>query len=184
MYIAMMMCRLYGKENTAHFFLPWVPIIHTVVEGYSFDWAKILSDSLVREITEYRTLKAKGKSTSFFMSAYIMDAICFMMPFPLMGWSWIPNSTEPIHIYHSKLWEDKEKYFFYEICNWVVVSMHTTIFGHPPPRISYKIVNNLGRIEDWYIEEHFSYIRVFGCLVPPYALPQFLPDRLVCREVA
>ena len=29
MYIAMMMCRIYGKENTTHFFLPWVPIIHT-----------------------------------------------------------------------------------------------------------------------------------------------------------
>jgi hypothetical protein len=30
MYIAMMMCRLYGKEDTTHFFLQWVPIMHTV----------------------------------------------------------------------------------------------------------------------------------------------------------
>jgi hypothetical protein len=81
MYIAMMICRLYEKENTTHFFLPWVPIIHTVAEGYSFDWAKILSDSLASEITEYQTKKAKGKPTSFFMSAYIMDAIYFMTPF-------------------------------------------------------------------------------------------------------
>jgi hypothetical protein len=184
MYIAMMMCRLYGKENTTHFFLPWVPIIHTVAEGYSFDWAKILSDSLASEITEYQAKKAKGKSTSFFMSAYIMDAICFMTPFPLMGWSWTPDSAEPIHIYHSKLWEDKAKDFFYEICNWVAVSMHIAIFGHPPPRISDTVVANLDKVADWYIEEHFSYIRVFGCSVPPYALPQFLPDRLVCREVA
>jgi hypothetical protein len=42
---------------------------------------------------------------------------------------------------------------------------------------------NLGKIADWYIEEKFSYIRVFGCLVPPNALPKFLPDRLACREV-
>jgi hypothetical protein len=184
MYIAMMMCRLYGKENTTHFFLPWVPIIHSVAEGYSFDWEKILSDSLVQEIARYQSLRAKGKPTQFFMSAYIMDVVCFMTPFPLMDWSWTPNSVEPIHIYHSKLWEEKEKDFLYEICNWVVVSMHTAIYGYPPPRISDKIVTNLGRIVDWYIEEHFSYIRVFGCSVPPYALPQFLPDRLVCREVA
>jgi hypothetical protein len=184
MYIAMMMCRLYGKENTTHFFLPWVPIMHTVAEGYSFDWAKILSDSLVKEITRYQSLKAKGKPTQFFMSAYIMDVVCFMTPFPLMGWSWTPTSVEPIHIYHSILWEDKAKEFFYEICNWVVVSMHTAIYGYPPPRISDKIVTNLGKIADWYVEEHFSYIRVFGCSVPPHALPQFLPDRLVCREVA
>jgi hypothetical protein len=85
MYISMMMCRIYGKEITTHLFLPWVPIIHTVEEGYSFDWAKILSDSLDNEITEYQTKKDKGKSTPFFMSAYIMDTIYFMMPFLLMG---------------------------------------------------------------------------------------------------
>jgi hypothetical protein len=59
-YISMMMCTLYGKENTTHFFLPWVPIIHTMAEGYSFDWAKILSDNLASEITEYQAKKAKG----------------------------------------------------------------------------------------------------------------------------
>jgi hypothetical protein len=37
MYIEMMMCRLYGRENTSHFLLQWVPIMHTVAEGYSFD---------------------------------------------------------------------------------------------------------------------------------------------------
>jgi hypothetical protein len=62
--------------------------------------------------------------------------------------------------------------------------MHIAIYDCPPPRISDKIVTNLGKITNWYIEEHFSYIRVFGCSVPPHALPKFLPDRLVCREVA
>jgi hypothetical protein len=42
MYIAMMMCRIYGMENTTHFYLPWVPIIHSVAEGFSFDWAKLI----------------------------------------------------------------------------------------------------------------------------------------------
>ena len=37
MYTTMMMCRLYGRENMAHFLLQWVSIMHTVVEGYSFD---------------------------------------------------------------------------------------------------------------------------------------------------
>jgi hypothetical protein len=46
MYIVMMAYRLYQKEDTTHFFLPWVPLIHTVVDGFSFDWAKLLSDSL------------------------------------------------------------------------------------------------------------------------------------------
>jgi hypothetical protein len=45
-------------------------------------------------------------------------------------------------------------------------------------------MGNLGKIADWFIDEKFSYIRVFGCSVPPHALSRFLPNQLVCREVA
>jgi hypothetical protein len=176
MYVAIIFCRLFKKENCAHLLLPWVPIMHMVTKGYSFDWAKILSDNLVREIIEYQSSKSKRQPAPFYMSSYIMDVICFMTPFPLMGWRWNVTIAKPIHLYHSKLWEDKEKYFFYEIYNYVVVLMHIAIYVCPPPRISDKIVTNLGKIADWYIEEHFSYIMVFGCSIPPHALPKFLPD--------
>jgi hypothetical protein len=118
------------------------------------------------------------------MSAYIMDTICCMTPFPLMIWSWTPVEDEHIHIYHAKLWENKAKIFAYEIFNWVMVPLHVTIFGHPPPRISDSIVMNLSSIVDWYVEVEFSYLRVFGASVPPHALPLFIPDKLACREVA
>jgi hypothetical protein len=65
-----------------------------------------------------------------------------------------------------------------------VVPVHIALYGHPPPRISYKIMGNLGKLADWFIEENLSYIRVFGFSVPPHALPRFLPEMLVCREVA
>ena len=32
---------------------------------------------------------------------------------------------------------------------------------YPPQKILEKIIGNLGAIADWYIEESFSYIRVF-----------------------
>jgi hypothetical protein len=62
--------------------------------------------------------------------------------------------------------------------------MHISLYDFLPPRISDMIMANLGKIEDSYIEEHFSYIRLFGCSLPPHSLPNFLPDRMVCREVA
>jgi hypothetical protein len=65
MYVEMMMCRLYGMENTTHFSIPWVPIMQTVAGRYYFDWSKMLLDNLVREITEYQSLKAKGKPVHF-----------------------------------------------------------------------------------------------------------------------
>ena len=45
-------------------------------------------------------------------------------------------------------------------------------------------MENLKTVADWFIEEKFSYIRVFRCSILPHALPKFLPDRLVSREVA
>jgi hypothetical protein len=63
------------------------------------------------------------------------------------------------------------------------VSLHVTIFGQPPPRISDSVTTNLSSMEDWYIEEEFSYIKVFDTFVPPHALPLFFPDKLLCREI-
>jgi hypothetical protein len=183
LYATMMLCRLFGKNKPTHFSVEWVVIMNEVAEGYTFIWAKMMSDNLAKEIIDYKSTKSKGQPSPFYMFAYVMDAICFLTPFPLMNWSWTLTSSEPIHFYHSKLWEEKANDFFYEICHNVVVPVHITIYGHPPPRISERIMGNLGKLAYWFIEDNFSYIRVFGCSVPPHALPQFLPDRLVCREV-
>jgi hypothetical protein len=184
MYVDMMLCRLYGKKNPAHFTIDWVPIIHEVAEGFTFDWGKLLSDNLVKQIEVYTARKSKGEHAPFYMFAYIMDAICFKTPFPLMNWNWTPTVTEPIHIYHSKLWEKNAKACFYEIFHNVFIPIHEVLYGNPPPRISEQIIGNLGAIAYWYIEENFSYIRFFCCYASSRALPIFLPDRLVCREVA
>jgi hypothetical protein len=118
------------------------------------------------------------------MSAYIMDVIRFMTPFPLMNWSWNPTCTESIHEYHSKLWEENSKDYFYEIFHFMVIPVHHMLYGCAPHHISELVIGNLKAVVDWFIEENFSYIWVFRCSIPPHALPKFLPDRLVCREVA
>ena len=65
-----------------------------------------------------------------------------------------------------------------------MILLHQILYGYAPPRISEQIMGNLRAIAYWFIEEGFSYVRVFGCSIPPYALLKFLPNRLVCREVA
>jgi hypothetical protein len=77
------------------------------------------------------------------------------------------------------LLEEKDKYLFYKICHNFVVPIHIVIYGHSSPPISKSIMGNLGNLVDRFIEDNVSYIRVFGCSIPPHALPQFLPDRLV-----
>ena len=138
LYIAMRLCRMFGKKNPMHFTIEWVPIIHEVAEGYTFDWGKVLLDNLAKQIGEYKILKSKGEHAPFYMFSYIMDTICFRTPFPLMNWSWTSNITEPIHFYHSKLWEEKSKDSFYEIFHNVFILIHEFVYGQPPPEFQKK----------------------------------------------
>ena len=85
-YVSMMLCRLFGRKDPCHFHADWVPLLEEVSEGNGFNWHKILSDNLTQEILNYKAAKSKGQPVSFYMSTYIMDAICFMTPFPLMNW--------------------------------------------------------------------------------------------------
>jgi hypothetical protein len=183
-YVAMMLCRIFGKEIPTHFLVEWVPLLHEAAEGYNFNWDTILSDNIEREVMEYQTVRSQGKTTAFYMPAYIMDAICFSTPFPLMNWSWNPTCAEPVHEYHSKLWEENAKDSFYEICYFVVILVHQMMYGCAPPCILESVIENLKEVSDWFIKDNFSYIRVFRCSIPLHALSKFLPDRLVCREVA
>ena len=156
LYVAMMLCRLFGKKNPTHFSVEWVAIMNEVAEGYTFNWAKMISDNLAKKIAEYQSTKSKGKPAPFYMSTYVMDVIRSVAPFPLMNWSWTSASSEAIHFYHSKLWEEKPKVLFYEICHNIVVHVHIAIYGHPPPSILERIMRNLGKLVDCFIEDNFS----------------------------
>jgi hypothetical protein len=81
-YIEMMLCRLFGRKIPTHFPAEWVPIIHEVAEGYTFNWGKILSDNLTKEIVEYQMEKSKGQPTSFYME---VCHGCYLLydPFPI-----------------------------------------------------------------------------------------------------
>jgi hypothetical protein len=122
--------------------------MNELAKGYTFNWSKMFSDNLAKEIVDYKKMKSEGKHAPFYMSSYVMDDVCFMTPFPLMNWSWTLTISEPIHFYHSKLWEEKTKDFFYEISHNVIVLVHITIYGHPPPRISERIMGNLCKLPD------------------------------------
>jgi hypothetical protein len=67
-YVAMMLCRLFGKKSPTHFLAAWVPLFHEVTKGFSFNWDKILSDNLSKEVTEYQNAKSKGQPMAFICS--------------------------------------------------------------------------------------------------------------------
>jgi hypothetical protein len=82
------------------------------------------------------------------------------------------------------LWEENAKNAFYEIFHFIIIPMHKMFYGCEPPRISMSVSGNIKAMADWFVDENFSYIRVYGCSIPPHALSKFLLDRPVLREVA
>jgi len=61
------------------------------------------------------------------------------------------------------------------------------LLGSPPPRISENIKRVLQlskeyKVGDWYFYQNHTKIRIYGCELPPYKLPRYLPMRLVALE--
>jgi len=64
LYVAMMICRLFGKKSPTHFSVEWVAITNEVAKGYTLNWAK--------EMFYYKIVKSKGHPTPFYMSPFYM----------------------------------------------------------------------------------------------------------------
>lgn len=68
-----------------------------------------------------------------------------------------------------------------------VHSTITLLLGHPPPRISDDIKRILQlskqyKIGDWYLYQNRTKIRIYGCELPPFKLPKYIPMRLFSLE--
>ena len=180
-YVAAMICRLFGTVNSEKFSIEMVPLLEVVVNSYIMDWETILSDKMESKILDYRKNRFVTTHTipPFFMSAYIIDTICFNSEFPILGWKWTPQIPIPIHIYHKYLWKSYYKDHIYRICHGFILPVHQFIFNKLAPRLSYEASTDLTSIESWFGEEKFTYIRIFGSITDPHVLPLYVPDKLL-----
>ena len=98
-----MLCRLFGRPNINKFSLEWLPLLDAATNATIMDWAQILSDNLASVILGYRTKRSFTSRVypPFFLSAYVMDDICFVSDFPIMGWKWNVQNPLPIQVYQK-----------------------------------------------------------------------------------
>ena len=92
--------------------------------------------------------------------------------------------TLPIHVYHKFLWKEHFKHHFYRVCHGFLIPIYQIIFGCFPPRLSNKAKIDLSSIRDWFGEEKFTYIRIFGSIFQPHILPLYVPDKLLAQEIS
>jgi len=114
-----------------------VPLIEAAINSFVMDWETILSDKMMSQILDYRRNKFVSTKIMppFYMSAYIMDTICFNSDSPILGWKWIVQNPIPIHIYHKYLWKSDYKNHLYKIFHGFILPIHQAIFNKPSPRL-------------------------------------------------
>ena len=96
-FAAAMLCRLFRKPDINKFSPEWLPLLNVAVNATIVDWAKILSDNLATAIFNYQSKWTVSQRIypPFFLSAYIMDSICYVSKFPIMGWKWTIQDPYP-----------------------------------------------------------------------------------------
>ena len=172
-----MMCRMWGIHDSARFTIEIVPLMEETVNKYVMDWANILSDKLATTILEFRSNSRKTTRTipPFYYSAYIMDTLYFNSKNLVLGWKWTSQYPKPIHIYHQMLWKAHYKDHLYKICNGFMLPIYYAIFDKHAPRISEEAGIDLTVVGNWFREDKFTYIRLFGSLKKLHVLPYMCP---------
>lgn len=161
-------------------------LIDVAVNATVMNWAQILSDNLAKTIIKYRRKISVALRVypPFFMSAYVMDAVCFSSKFPIMGWKWTIQNPLPIHIYHKDMWKSSYEPHFFKIFFGVMLPIHKRLYNRDAPRLSQEAEVDILLVARWFKEETFTYIRVFGSITSPHVLTYYVPDKLIAREIA
>jgi len=89
-----------------------------------------------------------------------------------------------IHVYWNQLWERKYQSNYEKNCNDFLLSLHHLLTG----RQSYCILGNarqsLLKIGDWFVNEKFTYIRIYGATKALHLLPKIVTDHMVLMEIS
>jgi len=64
-----------------------------------------------------------------------------------------------------------------------MLPIYYATFNKPALRISEEAGIDLTTVGNWFGEEKFTYIRVYGSLARPHVLPLYVPDKLLAREL-
>jgi len=65
-----------------------------------------------------------------------------------------------------------------------VLPLHQIIFNKKSPRFSQEAAADLLTVDKYFIEEWFTYIRVFGSIVDPHVLSLYVSHKLLARDIS
>jgi hypothetical protein len=124
----------------------------------------------------------EGEAPTLYMASYLLDVMCMRNVFATMNLSWHVAEI-PVHVYFNVLWENRYKKYCTLIYDEFIACIYFIIFKKEFPRLSMATNKMIAKVGHWYLDEHSTYIRVFGATKAPHLLPAHVPDRLVMGEI-
>jgi len=166
---AAMLCKLFGRPNSTKFSQEWLSLIDAIVNATIMNWAQILSDNLAKIIIEYirRRSIASRVYPPFFMSAYVMDTICFSSKLPIMGWKWTIRNPLPIHMHHKVMWESNFQPHFFNIFHRVMLPIHKRLYNRDAPGFPKKLKLTSSHWPDGSGRKHLHLLEFLATSPPP-----------------
>jgi hypothetical protein len=116
------------------------------------------------------------------MASYLLDVMCAINVFTSMKLSWHASEI-PVHVYFDVLWENRYKKSYSLTCDEFIAHIHFILFKKECPRLSATTKKMISKVGHWYLDEHDTYIRVFGATGAPHLLQAHVPDWLVVGEI-
>jgi hypothetical protein len=89
----------------------------------------------------------------------------------------------PIHVYFSILWENRYKKSYTLICDEFIALINFIVFKKECPRLSATAKKIVAKVGHWYLDEHSTYIMVFGATGALNLLLPHVLDRLIVGDV-
>jgi hypothetical protein len=177
-----LICRLYGEKDFSKFSEAWMPLAYTVAISKSrFNWGAIIFKQLSICVLQAQMPK-EGEAPTFHMALYLLDVICVRNVFIGMNLSWHVAEL-PVHVYFNILWENRYKKSYTLICDEFIARIHFIVFKKECSRLSATAKKMVAKVGHWYLDEHTTYIKVFGATRATHLLPAHIPDLLIVGEI-
>jgi hypothetical protein len=150
-----------------------------VHENAIFDWAKIISNEITAQLTNFKTEK------KFYMSSYLIFSITYCHTFEGLNIARkVKIKMDLVTMWYQALWRQRVNHHFYEVYCDFVSKFKKLLFGEDTSRLSLEATTFLkgkGVLEKM---EDYNVIRVFCSIEKPIFLPYYISDKLFIIEIA
>jgi hypothetical protein len=185
--ISMLSCLLgyYSDEWVDEPILGFLSIFSTEEKvSVKFNFSQFLADNIHEQFLKFPT-EGMFKYSSILVYMFIFYQ-ADRFPFALQKLN-EQGSPQSVIFWTSLVRKNSTEYSFKDFIDQFIYPATCLLSSSTEPRVSEEIqkvlhLTDQAKTGDWYLYQNYTEIRVYGCELPPYKLPKYLPMRIFALE--